>query len=98
MVELETVIRHIIANDLPLLSPAQPSSAYPLCDLRAFELAVLIEDAVRQLALRGVVPTVVEWHRAGGVGRSSGMDRLTDVPEFRRTRHRRKCSARVPRR
>jgi hypothetical protein len=35
---------------------------------------------------------------AGGVGESSSVDRLTDVPEFRRMRHRRKTFARVPRR
>jgi hypothetical protein len=35
---------------------------------------------------------------AGGVGGSSGIDRLTDVPGFRRVRHRPKSSARVPRR
>src|SRR5215211_8090972 len=39
-----------------------------------------------------------EWLQgtAGGVGESSGIDRLTDVPGFRRVRHRRKSSARVP--
>jgi hypothetical protein len=35
---------------------------------------------------------------AGGVGGSSSVDRLTDVPEFRQVRHRRKSFARVPRR
>src|SRR5215203_5062215 len=39
---------------------------------------------------------MVAGHRAGGVGGSSGMDRLTDVPGFRRVWHRRKSSARVP--
>jgi hypothetical protein len=34
---------------------------------------------------------------AGGVGESSGIDRLTDVPEFGRVRHRRNSFARVPR-
>ncbi len=32
---------------------------------------------------------------AGGVGESSGIDRLTDVPGFRRVRHRRKSFAQV---
>jgi hypothetical protein len=35
---------------------------------------------------------------AGGVGKSSSVDRLSDVPEFRQVRHRRKSFARVPRR
>ncbi len=35
---------------------------------------------------------------AGGVGESSSVDCLTDVPEFRQVRHRRKSFARVPRR
>jgi hypothetical protein len=34
---------------------------------------------------------------AGGVGGSSGMDRLTDAPGFRLVRHCRKSFARVPR-
>jgi hypothetical protein len=46
--------------------------------------------------LRVGVPQMVAGHRAGGVGGSSGMDHLTDVPKFRRVRRRRKCSARVP--
>jgi hypothetical protein len=33
---------------------------------------------------------------AGGVGASSSVDCLSDVPEFRRVRHRRKSFARVP--
>ncbi len=33
---------------------------------------------------------------AGGVGESSSVDCLTDVPEFRQVRHRRKSFARVP--
>jgi hypothetical protein len=40
---------------------------------------------------------VVAGHRAGGVGASSSVDRLTDVPEVRLVRHRRKSFARVPR-
>ena len=35
---------------------------------------------------------------AGSVGESSSVDPLTDVPEFRQVRHRRKSFARVPRR
>jgi hypothetical protein len=40
-----------------------------------------------------------EWLQgtAGGVGESSGIDRLTDVPEFGRVLHRRKRFARVAR-
>src|SRR5215207_7940597 len=34
---------------------------------------------------------------AGGIGESSGIDRLTDVPGFRRVRRRRQSFARVPR-
>jgi hypothetical protein len=34
---------------------------------------------------------------AGGVGESSSVDCLTDVPEFRQVRHRRKSFTRVPR-
>jgi len=34
---------------------------------------------------------------AGGVGKSSNVEWLTDVPEFRRVRHLRKTFARVPR-
>jgi hypothetical protein len=34
----------------------------------------------------------------GGVGASSGVDHLTDMPEVRLVRHRRKNFARVPRR
>ena len=34
---------------------------------------------------------------AGGVGESSGIDRLTDVPGFRRVRRRRQNFAQVPR-
>ena len=40
-----------------------------------------------------------EWSQgtAGGVGESSGINRLTDVPKFRRVRHRRSSFTRVPR-
>ena len=37
------------------------------------------------------------WGTAGGVGESSGIDPLSDVPRFRRVRYRRKSLVQVPR-
>jgi hypothetical protein len=57
----------------------------------------LCQQYVSSRLSRTLVPCVgvlqVVAGTAGGVGESSGIERLTDVPEFRRVLHRRKTFA-----
>ena len=59
-----------------------------------------VSSRLLSLSASSRAPVCCKWLQgiAGGVGGSSSMDRWTDVPGFRRVRHRRKTSARVPRR
>src|SRR5215212_11862228 len=81
-----------VRSSVPFL-PAKPvKTEY----LRPEHRGLCLQYVSSRLPSQGLVPRVgvvqmVAGHRAGGVGGPSGMDRLTDVPGFRRTRHPRKA-------
>jgi hypothetical protein len=58
-------------------------------------LLALAEGQEKGSAVCALASAIYKWLQgpAGGVGKSSGIERLTDVPEFRRVRRRRKSFA-----
>jgi hypothetical protein len=67
LVVAEAVAWRVAADDLSLPGLPQLPPAAALRSLRALELGELVEDAVRELTLRGIVAAVVERTQLGAV-------------------------------